>query len=160
MLANTLNNTGTISLPTGSSVEAVNALTNTGLIDVSGGTLQLDAGISGSSVRGAEFNPPTTLAKWDGTSGITSSFAEGDARRAVALAYITNGATTKVSPTWYGDANGDGVVNFADLTAITAGGSTWQTGDFNYDGVVNSDDYSLFEYGSFFEVGKYLNPAT
>jgi hypothetical protein len=49
--------------------------------------------------------------------------------------------------TWLGDTNLDGVVNAADLSNISASGTTWQTGDFNYDGKVNADDFSLYQLG-------------
>lgn len=49
--------------------------------------------------------------------------------------------------TWIGDANGDGVVNAADLALMQSAGTTWQQGDFNYDGKVNADDYALFALG-------------
>jgi fibronectin-binding autotransporter adhesin len=52
--------------------------------------------------------------------------------------------------TWLGDANLDGVINAADLSAISSSGTTWATGDFNYDGVVNADDYALFMLGAAF----------
>jgi T5SS/PEP-CTERM-associated repeat protein len=147
--ASTLNNAGTLTLPKGSSVEAVNPLVNTGLIDISGGTLQLDAGISGASVR-SQIYSAYEEGNWDGTSGITSSAAHNDPTHATAVDYITTGSTTKIGYTWYGDANGDGVVNAADAALISSSGTTWQTGDFNYDGVVNGDDWSLFFLGSLY----------
>jgi hypothetical protein len=49
--------------------------------------------------------------------------------------------------TWVGDANLDGIVNAADLSAMTSTGTTWATGDFNYDGKVNADDYALYMLG-------------
>lgn len=148
--ANTLNNAGTLSVPSGSSVEVVNPLINTGFIDVSGGTLQLDAGVTaGDSVR-AELQSAFDHGHWDGTSGIGSSLAAADPLSATGVAYLTSGATTKLAYTWYGDANGDGVVNQADLAMISSSGTNWQTGDFNYDGVVNADDWALFQLGAIY----------
>ena len=54
----------------------------------------------------------------------------------------------EVKYTWIGDTNLDGVVNSADLSAMSSTGTTWATGDFNYDGVVNADDYALFVLGA------------
>jgi hypothetical protein len=46
-----------------------------------------------------------------------------------------------------GDANGDGIVNGADLAEVTghfnATGQTWATGDFNGDGIVNGADLAF-----------------
>ncbi|HWB54624.1 MAG TPA: hypothetical protein VG722_10540, partial [Tepidisphaeraceae bacterium] len=51
-----------------------------------------------------------------------------------------------------GDANGDGVVNGADLAILVGNNGKSVTGgyaaaDFNDDGVVNQDDWSIFDYG-------------
>jgi len=55
---------------------------------------------------------------------------------------VTLGAFVAAPPPCNGDANGDGQVNFADITAVL---SNWQTngangGDANHDGVVNFAD--------------------
>jgi hypothetical protein len=51
--------------------------------------------------------------------------------------------------TYYGDANGDGVVNGDDYnlidTGFSGGGTGWLFGDFNHDGVINGDDYNLID---------------
>ena len=50
-----------------------------------------------------------------------------------------------------GDANADGIVDSADLSALeygqTHGLSGWNNGDFNQDGLVNQDDVDSFEMG-------------
>ncbi len=50
-----------------------------------------------------------------------------------------------------GDANADGIVDSADLSAFQYGHthalSGWNNGDFNQDGVVNQNDLNLFEMG-------------
>lgn len=91
--------------------------------------------------------------KWGGTGILSSSIVAG-----TSLAIYDNRIGTKssfdgiaadptsvfVKYTWIGDANLDGVVNSVDLAAMSATGTTWQSGDFNYDGKVNADDYALF----------------
>jgi fibronectin-binding autotransporter adhesin len=95
---------------------------------------------------------------WAGSTGIASSVASLIANHATTLGVAT-GLTTfdgqSVLPsdvlikyTWLGDANLDGIVNSADLAAISTTGTTWQTGDFNYDSQVNADDYALFMLGA------------
>lgn len=94
--------------------------------------------------------------KWDLTGIYSSALATG-----TALGIYDNSNNTKssfdgisvdsttvvIKYTWLGDANCDGLVNSTDLSAISASGTTWQTGDFNYDGKVNADDYALFMLG-------------
>jgi autotransporter-associated beta strand protein len=81
-------------------------------------------------------------------TGIVSSTAAGNAGGGTTLGYVDTGTQVIIKYTWDGDANLDGVVNSADLSAISAAGTTWATGDFNYDGVVNADDYGLFALGA------------
>lgn len=83
---------------------------------------------------------------WGGT-GIVPSFSSGQNAHSSGLGYIDTGSEIEIKYTWLGDANCDGVVNSADLSAISPTGATWQSGDFNYDGKVNADDYSLFIFG-------------
>ena len=156
IFATTLNNAGTLSLPAKSSAEVVNPLVNTGLIDIAGGSLQLDSGIAGASVR-SQIASAFDGGKWDGTTGIGSSLAVTAAHGETGLAYVTTGSITKISYTWYGDANGDGIVNGADIAAMSPTGTTWQTGDFNYDGMVNADDWSLLTLGLTFGSSKNIS---
>jgi fibronectin-binding autotransporter adhesin len=102
---------------------------------------------------------------WNGTTGIISSSAAASTHGVNSLAIVDNPAGalsldgTNISTpsvlfkyTYVGDANLDGVVNAADLTALNAGAAGhltgWQNGDFNYDGVINADDYALFQLGA------------
>ncbi|HSV15017.1 MAG TPA: hypothetical protein VLI90_12225 [Tepidisphaeraceae bacterium] len=62
-----------------------------------------------------------------------------------------------------GDANGDGVVDVADLGAIAsnygdAGGATWDMGDFNGDGAVDVGDLGALA-SSYGNVASYADPA-
>ncbi|HEY1684481.1 MAG TPA: autotransporter-associated beta strand repeat-containing protein [Tepidisphaeraceae bacterium] len=84
--------------------------------------------------------------KWDG-AGIVSSTAAANSAGSTTLGYADTGSQINIEYTWVGDTNLDGVVNSADLSAISPTGTTWTTGDFNYDGKVNADDYALFMLG-------------
>ncbi|HEY1683205.1 MAG TPA: autotransporter-associated beta strand repeat-containing protein, partial [Tepidisphaeraceae bacterium] len=97
------------------------------------------------------------LGKWDGTGIRSSALGTGMSLGIYDNRINTQSALDGISAdsteilikyTWLGDANCDGVVNTADFSAISATGTTWQTGDFNYDGKVNADDYSLFMLGA------------
>lgn len=78
---------------------------------------------------------------WTGTGLYSSSAA---ATPGTGLGYADNGSGVQVKYTWYGDANLDGNVNFADLLRLSqnynASGRDWAFGDFNYDGDVNFAD--------------------
>jgi hypothetical protein len=137
-------NSGTLIVGPSSTFEAAAPLTNTGTIDIAGGTVQLDQGLIGGTII-AQLRSGFANGSWNG-SGITSSLAS--AHPGTAVGYTNNGTEYTLMYTWLGDTNLDGVVNAADLSAISPTGTTWQTGDFNYDGVVNADDYALFMLGS------------
>lgn len=52
--------------------------------------------------------------------------------------------------TYYGDANGDGLVDGTDYAFTDAGfgpGTTWVLGDFNYDGATDGTDYAFIDAG-------------
>src|SRR5581483_7565128 len=76
---------------------------------------------------------------WNGL-GIDTSAADADH----ALGYTDTGNAVVVRFTRLGDANLDGLVNFADvLDVVQHYGRTdagWSDGDFNYDGAVNFRD--------------------
>lgn len=126
-------------------------------IDLMDNEMVLDAA-DGSSIVEGLLKEAYDDGKWD-LNGITSSDAvdaklentTGNGGYGITLGYGNYEETTntEVRLTWMGDANLDGTVTAADVTAYIEGnGSTWSTGDFNYDGVKNSDDFSLFEFGS------------
>lgn len=57
-------------------------------------------------------------------------------------------STTRVHPSWDGDANFDGLVNSTDFNILFANygtGSKWSQGDFNLDGTVDYKDYTLLQ---------------
>ncbi|HEY1683270.1 MAG TPA: hypothetical protein VGG19_00785, partial [Tepidisphaeraceae bacterium] len=133
-----------LSIYTGSKLD----VTNNDLI-IHNGTLAATAALIASAYDSGA---------WDGSTGITSSIAGASIHHATTLGIATglssfDGQTVLptdvlVKYTWLGDANLDGVVTSADLTAISATGTTWATGDFNYDSKVNADDYALFMLGA------------
>jgi fibronectin-binding autotransporter adhesin len=136
-------------------------------VTISGGDLDLanndmiEKSTASSSVLSqikAGFHAPSGY--WNGTGGIISSSAAGNAQHLTALGYMqstggsfdgvsTTTSDTLVKYTYYGDANLDGSVNGADYTQIDHGFGLhltgWQNGDFNYDGVVDGSDYSLID---------------
>jgi hypothetical protein len=65
---------------------------------------------------------------------------------AVASDHFTPG-TVVIEPALVGDANLDGVVNFADFQLLAANfnrtGTSWDQGDFNYAGTTNFADFQL-----------------
>jgi hypothetical protein len=66
-----------------------------------------------------------------------------------------------------GDANLDGVVNFADLVTVAqnygknAGNGSWSEGDFNYDAKVNFSDLVMVaqNYGGAVGAGAVFSPS-
>ncbi|HEY1685606.1 MAG TPA: dockerin type I repeat-containing protein, partial [Tepidisphaeraceae bacterium] len=119
----------------------------------------------------ADFQSAYDSGKWDGT-GLTSSVAANSPNaNALAIGIVDNAAagwttfenqpitstSVLIRPTWYGDANLDGVVDATDLALLNAGeagGLTgWQNGDFNYDGKINADDLALFMLGNASQTG-------
>jgi fibronectin-binding autotransporter adhesin len=111
-------------------------------LDIGDNTLNL-ASATASSIR-SNILAAYDHGNWD-QPGLTSSLAA--THRGTGIGYTTSGSSASIRFTWLGDTNLDGVVNSADLSAISSSGTTWQTGDFNYDGVVNADDYALFMLG-------------
>jgi hypothetical protein len=106
---------------------------------------------------------------WNGSFGILSSAAASTLGSTLGIESASSygqpsfdGVTIAsndvlIKYTWLGDANLDGAVTSADLSAISPTGTTWATGDFNYDGVVNADDYALFMLGSAESNGVSIN---
>ncbi|HEY1687073.1 MAG TPA: hypothetical protein VGG19_20100 [Tepidisphaeraceae bacterium] len=139
----------------GQTLEIGNAITNSGKLDVAGGTLLLDAGLTGASVRAQLFSGSNGGA-WNG-SGIISSLAPS--HKGTAVGYTSSNSTYTLMYTWLGDTDLNGVVNNTDLLAISPAGTTWSTGDFNYDGKANQDDYALFMLGAAESNGRNISLA-
>jgi hypothetical protein len=133
VLFQTFADSGSIHL-TGGTLEVTKTLIDQGAIDISGGTLIVPNGLS-----------------WTHTQPVTSSAELDNPTLPATLATIPFSGGYKILYTWYGDANGDGVVNGTDLSLIAPLGTTnanWSTGDFNGNGVIDIDDYTLFELGA------------
>ncbi len=120
------------------------------------------------------FNQAAVNGYWNGSAGIVSSAAAGDATHLTTLGVIQNndgnghaiygtGTTLGlfdgqnpaitdilVKYTYYGDADLSGTVDGTDYAKIDNGFTHpalkgWFNGDFNYDGVVDGSDYSLID---------------
>lgn len=84
----------------------------------------------------------------------------GDPRR---IEWGYDGCSTIFLPLLPGDANDDGVVNFADFSAVQnnygatvgVGQDGWNMGDFNNDGVITFEDFSILQnnYGAVLDGG-------
>lgn len=142
--------TGAISI-NGGTVTAAN-LTVQNNLSLNGGTLDITGSISVAPIPltftiGTLIVPSATSLK-----GITIDYTPpGDLIGKATYAKITTPTDYEITFTWYGDANGDGVVNSADLALMAPIGTpnaTWSMGDFNGNGVIDADDYSLFALGS------------
>jgi hypothetical protein len=153
----------------------------------------LDIGKSAVVIDYTGASPLTTIADqiaaarsldWIGM-GIGSSAAHGDAMAGVAVAEasvlmaLSAGQTAQfmgqtldstsliVRYTRAGDANLDGVVNFADLVTVAqnygknAGNGSWSEGDFNYDAKVNFSDLVMVaqNYGGAVGAGAVFSPS-
>jgi hypothetical protein len=140
---------GTASVGGAGSVLTVDTLSNAGTVDVRNNALVVSYGTgpNPAATLRAQLRSGAHGGLWDGT-GVNSSFAAADARRATTLGFADNGSAFTVMYTWYGDANLDGIVNGADRSMMSLAGTTWSTGDFNNDGVVNGDDFMLFSLGA------------
>jgi fibronectin-binding autotransporter adhesin len=108
---------------------------------------------------------------WNGTGGINSSAAAGDATHLTALGYgeatdvgvksldgqTIAGNAAIVKFTYYGDGTLDGKVDLGnDFNLFLQGflnsnlltnANRWELGDYNYDGLVNGADFQLFVDG-------------
>ena len=147
---------GTVSLSAGGTLVVMTSTlahyTNTASSLTVGGSGNLDLGnhnlltsTPASTIRQYLINGYNGGA-WNGTGGITSSWAAGDTNHAKALGYnaLTNGATL-VAATLYGDTNLKGSVGLSDYNTLAANFNkpgVWAQGDFDYDGVVTLSDYN------------------
>lgn len=132
-LAQNLTSSGSIDIDDGT-IEITGRWMNFGVIDVSGGTLIVPSSVQIS-----------------GSFHVISSAAANHPDLPATLAHIPYAGGYKIMYTWYGDANGDGVVNGDDLALIAPVGTTkanWADGDFNGNGVIDTDDFALFALGA------------
>jgi hypothetical protein len=160
----------TVTAATGRSVLVTPSLSVTGVLDLTGNDLLVQAGDlpSITTLIKSGYN----LGSWNG-HGIISSTAANDTSHVTAVGAILNsvdginplygsgapeGLFDGVDPvfndvlvkyTYYGDTNLDGIVDATDYSRIDNGYlnhlSGWFNGDFNYDGVVDGSDYTLID---------------
>ncbi len=138
---------------------------------INGGTLQIGGNgvvdITNSSLAinyGSPANDPVATifgylvngyngGAWTGTAGIISTTAQTQGGPALSVGYVDGNTDTGTAAgpnqilikyTLAGDANLDGVVNFADLVAVVQnfnkGGTDWAQGNFLYAASTNFDD--------------------
>ncbi len=173
LLATTLNlpngAAGTIGASgTAASVLAGLNLTGTGKLTLNR-TLVLDySGVTPADLQRQRLLSGRNGGTWNG-AGIASSLAAGDAGLRMGIGYAEasdllgltgietatwSGATVDATsllfkPTWYGDANLNGMVDLDDYVRVDRGmakGLTgWFNGDFNYDDLIDSADYGLID---------------
>jgi hypothetical protein len=83
---------------------------------------------------------------WDGTAGITSSFAATRPGNGIGYTVDTTAGTFRLRYTRLGDADLTGICDFNDLLVLAqnynnnSGTAVWSQGDFTYDGSVNFSD--------------------
>jgi unsaturated chondroitin disaccharide hydrolase len=142
------------------------SVASTGLLDLTANDMIIHNGNLSSltSLIAEGYNAAGTT--WEGSAGITSSFAAHDSSHLTSLGIIQNiaGGTTLyntfdgqastssdvlVKYTFVGDANLDGSVDGSDYSLIDSGdliaATGWANGDFNYDTAVNGSDYTLLD---------------
>lgn len=149
---------GRTTLSVGGQTSQIASLTmgGAGILDITNNTLDINyTGPSPVASIRAYLTSGFDNLKWDGL-GIDSSVAADDPYQATGIGYIDTGSQIIIRYTWYGDANLDGVVNAADLAAMSNAGTSWATGDFNYDGIVNADDYALLLRGAAVSGGQLI----
>ncbi len=173
----TINSGATVTLPnttyqTDSQVLATTSFSNSGLLDVGNGGLDLRSSAGYTNIWNqlqSGYNGGT----WYNTSGIVSTAAATDSQHLTAVGIIVNdqtgnfqgsngtalygtfdGATPAdgdilVKFTYYGDTNLSGAVDGTDYANIDNGYlnqlTGWYNGDFNYDSAVDGSDYTLMD---------------
>lgn len=125
-------------------------------------TIQYSNGNSPASSIAALLATGFAAGKWTGT-GIISSKAAADSSNSTGVGYFDNGVQVVIGPTWYGDANLDGVINADDLSLMLVGqalGRTrWQDGDFLYHNTTNADDWMKFAYALAVSKGQSISSS-
>lgn len=96
---------------------------------------------------------------WDGTDGITSTFAGGDR----SIGYRVADGALEVAYAAPGDSNLDGVFDILDIADIISAGkfntgaaANWRQGDVNYDNVFDIVDLADILGTNLFNEGAYL----
>ncbi|MBC8109244.1 MAG: hypothetical protein H7Z14_21840 [Anaerolineae bacterium] len=153
----------------GSRLLRVGAVTTSagGIIDLNDNDMQVQGNSTYVQVRN-QIASARNGGAWNGTVGITSSAAAGNALHNTTLGAITGAQFSSVNPpgatfdgspvaandvlvkyTYYGDTDLNGIVDFDDYSRTDNGfnnnATDWFRGDFDYNGIVDFDDYSLID---------------
>jgi hypothetical protein len=163
-----IQSSGSSAINGSSSLLTVDSLSNSGLLDVNNGALDIDYGAGTSPINTiyAQLAQGYNAGKWNGTAGIKSTAAASDASKRTALGFATAGDvglttldgqpldanSVVVKYTYYGDASLDGKVDLGNDFVLFLEGylghkNGWYFGDFNYDGQVNNTDFGIFVDG-------------
>jgi autotransporter-associated beta strand protein len=138
------------------------SLTSTSRLELGTSKLTVAAnGFTESDIR-TELIAGRGDGSWNGTGGITSTFAGGDR----AIGYRVIDGVMEVAYAAPGDSNLDGVIDILDLSEILSAGkfntgasANWQQGDTNYDGMFDILDISEILGTNLFNQGTYLTQA-
>jgi hypothetical protein len=156
---------GSVTLTPGANkVLETDALEVGGKIDLNDNELHWDFPFNGPSPIGIVRNLIASAryaggGVWEG-SGITSSMADATT---FGLGYWSKFDYVAVERTLYGDANGDGAVDAADLGDLASDWQSngfWTDGDFDYNGVVDVNDLGLLATNWQAGVGTPLGPGS
>ena len=139
------------------------SLANTSRLELGTGKLTVAAnGFTESDIR-QNLIAGRNGGSWDGSNGITSTFAGGDR----AIGYRVADGALEVAYAAPGDVNLDGVFDILDLSEILSAGkfdtgspANWQQGDTNYDNVFDIVDLADILGTGLFNEGTYLTQAS
>jgi autotransporter-associated beta strand protein len=139
-------------------------LSNTGLVDITNGSLTVASGLSATTLV-AKVIEGRNGGTWDGTSGITSSVTASQVANSEtrAVGWMDNGdGSMTVAYAAPGDTNLDWSIDILDVANFLALGkfdtgpaATWLEGDFNYDGIVDILDAAALSSTGLFNAGNY-----
>jgi autotransporter-associated beta strand protein len=135
------------------------AIADTARLELGTGKLAISAnGFTESDIR-SKLIVGRNGGTWNGSSGITSTFAGVDRT----IGYRVADGVMEVAFAAPGDSNLDGQIDILDLSEILSAGkfnsgaaANWTEGDTNYDGVFDILDLSEILGGGLFNQGNYL----
>lgn len=143
--AGSLSNSGTIVVGPGSALKVLNALTNTGTVDLNNLLVVDYTGTSPLGVLAAQIGTRIINSSADAAHRI--GFAEASELGVTSFAGLPVDSTSAILQlTFAGDSNLDLKVDVTDLGSLATNwqtSSVWTGGDFNYDGFVDVTDLGL-----------------